>query len=394
MRYKIYYQQNGRLRDMIMEADHISNLKTLKDYPDNIIKIKEIKPFNIPFNIFTDKQKTVFNLFKQIRTMLEANLTFNQTIELLLKTQKEPVLTELLSEIRYGIENSKELSALLKEHSDYIDPTSILFLDLGIKNGNIKEAVNSLVTIQEQTLNAKEKLKETLRYPFVLITSLLISIILMVLFVLPNFEFIFSNIKGELPLATYMLLETKNILFDYWHIFLSFLVLLYFLFILFYKKFTLLFDKILINKIPVLSGLLKNYTYYRFFLSISIIIRSKYKFQTALEHSKTILNNQYLKNEVEKTIYRINNGIDIPKAFEGSLLFDELTIELLYTAEFSNNYEKVLEDIASLYKKRFRESVKNFTFFIEPSLILFIALIVLWVILAVMVPVWDLSASL
>jgi general secretion pathway protein F len=216
----------------------------------------------------------------------------------------------------------------------------------------------------------------------------------MLAYVLPNFEFIFENISTELPPATSLLLNLRDFISGNLYLIISFFLFLYLGVLFLYKRFSFVFDRVYFFNIPVLSKLVKNYTYYRFFLSIYIIIKSKYRFQTALNHSKKLLKNSYVKKRMEKIISQINNGVTISKAFENSKLFDELTIQLLYTAEYSNNYEKVLKDIMRLYEKRFQQSAREFTSYAEPALLLFIAGIVLWIVLAVMVPVWDLSSTL
>ncbi len=394
MKYKIYYQKNNKLRTIILEASGYDELRELAEFPKNIIKITPKKTFNQDFKILLNKQRTVLELFKQLQTMLDANLTLNESINLLLKTEKNPIIHTILSDINYALKNSLPLSRVLKKHSRYINATSVLFLDLGIKNGNIKQAVASLVAILQNSYSTRQQLQETFRYPIILISTLFIAVSLMLAYVLPNFEFIFENISTELPPATSLLLNLRDFISGNLYLIISFFLFLYLGVLFLYKRFSFVFDRVYFFNIPVLSKLVKNYTYYRFFLSIYIIIKSKYRFQTALNHSKKLLKNSYVKKRTEKIISQINNGVTISKAFENSKLFDELTIQLLYTAEYSNNYEKVLKDIMRLYEKRFQQSAREFTSYAEPALLLFIAGIVLWIVLAVMVPVWDLSSTL
>jgi len=104
------------------------------------------------------------------------------------------------------------------------------------------------------------------------------------------------------------------------------------------------------------------------------------------------VNNLYVQDMMEKVLINIKNGMSVSEAFGKSKLFDNLTMKLLHTADNTNRYEDILSDIALQYKKRFQKSLKNFSSTIEPLLILIIALIVLWLILAIMLPIWNLSA--
>jgi len=95
---------------------------------------------------------------------------------------------------------------------------------------------------------------------------------------------------------------------------------------------------------------------------------------------------------MEEIFLNIKKGNSIAASFEKSLLFDDLTIRLLYTAEQTNNYEIILNNITLYYKQKFNESIKNFSSILEPIIIFIISLVVLWLILAVMLPIWNLSS--
>jgi len=80
--------------------------------------------------------------------------------------------------------------------------------------------------------------------------------------------------------------------------------------------------------------------------------------------------------------------------FEKTKLFDPLTIQLLFTAEHTASYETILQDLAVYYKQKFQDSLKVFSSYIEPAIILSIASVVLWLMLAIMLPIWNMSSFL
>lgn len=394
-RYKIIYQKNNKKNRIFIYSLNKEELIKDRNYPENVLKITEQKKLfaliKFYFQSFNKEQK-VYDFFNQLKTIINADLNISESLKLINKNEKNILIKNIIQKIQYAINNNRKLSEVFKNDSS-LDKTDILFLELGIQNGNIKDAVNSLVTVKKEIRDSKKRLIETLRYPLILIFTLIGALFLIFNFVLPNFEFIFSNIK-TLPKSTRLLLDFREfILYKWEYLLLSSVFILFFIFIL-HKKFRFYLDKFLFFYGFWLKALFINYAYYKFFLSIYIIVKAKYKFQTALEHSKDIVDNLYIKNKIANIFIQINNGKTIPKAFERSNLFDDLTVQLLYSAEYSNSYEKILKDISVLYKKRFQESIKNFSLIIEPALILTISAIVLWIVLAVMVPVWDLSASL
>jgi len=392
MKYKIVYQENRKVNTIILEATDLEQLKQHNDFPFNIIKIKEIKAINS--DIFSSKnpKKEVYEFFVQLDMMLSANLTFSQSIDLLLESGQDKKIEEVLNVIQQSLSTSLSLDKALSSYTRYLGKTSVLFLKLGFENGNIKESIHSLVEILDEDIKSSEKLREVMRYPMILICSLFISIGMIFIYVLPNFEFIFTLLKDDIPLSTTLLIWIKNFMDKYWSITIIGLGVFTLLFLFLIQKNRYRYDKIILLKIPIFSKVLRDYYFYRLFLSLSIIVKSKYQFQIALENSKNIVSNLYVKEIIENILISLKNGITISEAFEKSSLFDSLTIKMLSTADNTNKHEHILVDITAQYKKRFHKSLKNFSSAIEPILIFIISLVVLWLILAIMLPIWNLGA--
>ncbi|MEA3288975.1 MAG: type II secretion system F family protein [Campylobacterota bacterium] len=395
MRFKVIYQNNDKIKTVILNAKTPEDLKNNSNYPDNIIAIEQIKDMkNIISLKKSNSKKNIYELFKQLSIMLNSNLTISDSISLLINSEKNKETLVFLQTLDNAIKTSKDIEIALKPYSSTIGKTTIMFIKMGLENSNTKEAVNSIVTLYEQDISTKDKLKDALRYPMILFISLIISVSMIFLYVIPNFEYIFKMLGDNLPLSTKMLLWIQSAFEDYFIILILLFLSLFYGIYFFYKKYKLLFDTFIISNIPLLSELIKNYYYYRLFLSISIIVNSKYNFQLAIKHSKNVINNDYITNTIDEIINKIKNGNSIAQAFEEVKIFDELTIKLLYTAQYTANYEKVLYDISKLYKERFDQSIKNFSLIFEPFMILIIAVMVLWLILAIMVPMWSMSSVL
>jgi len=146
--------------------------------------------------------------------------------------------------------------------------------------------------------------------------------------------------------------------------------------------------------IPIVSTMYKNILFYQLFLVINLIVKSKYSFYDALFNAKDIVKNKYLLSKVNYILKDINKGIDVHKAFLNTNVFDNTTLRLLQTAQESNKFELILSDIVNIYDLKINKSMNNFKLFLEPILIFFIATVILWLVLAIMTPIWDLSSNL
>jgi len=214
------------------------------------------------------------------------------------------------------------------------------------------------------------------------------------IYVVPNFEFVFQMLGDDIPFATKSLLFIRDMFENYFLLLLVVVLSIPILCFSIYKRYRYFFDKQLILNIPIFSRVIQDYYFYRLFLSISIIVKSKYQFQVAILNSKNIVQNKYVQNSMNNILSNIKNGASIAQSFEDTKLFDNLAIKLLYTAQHTNQYELILHDITSFYKQRFQDSLKNFSTLIEPVMVLLISLVVLWLILAIMLPVWNMGAVL
>jgi len=391
-KYKIYYQKNHKKKECILDAKNLVELKNLENYPQNVFHIKEIKSFKFTLPTFRNHKKDILEFFSQLDIMLYSHLTFSESIDLLLDLKQEKIIYEILDIMKQSLSSSISIDESLKEYKKYLGETNILFLKLGFENGNIKESIHSLVEILAQDMESQEKFADVVRYPKVLCTSLFVSVAMIFIYVLPNFDFIFTLLEDDLPYPTKILLWVKSMVDNYSFLIMIVIVLLAVSISYLKKRYKYFFDKIVLLHIPFLSNVKKEYYFYRLFFSISIIVKSKHQFQIAISNSENIVDNLYVQEKMRDILYTITNGSSIAEAFEHSNIFDSVTIKLLSTAEYTNEYESILSDITLRYKKRFLKGLEIFSSTLEPLLILIISLVVLWLILAVMLPIWNLGS--
>lgn len=373
----------------------MNELKNDINIPLNILDIKQKKSFKFEVGCLFCRKNTkedLYNLFSSLAMMLNSTLTLNESIELLLKAKQSNTDKEILNIIKLSLTTSVAIETSLNIYKSYLGETTILFLKLGLKNGNIKESINSIVEVLGEEIKIKEKLLKVIRYPIVLLISLSVAIVMIFVYVLPNFQFVFTLLKDDIPFATQSLLFLKEIVTKYYYILVAIIFLVYFSFITYYKINKIFIDKIILTKIPLFSKMLQSYYFYKLFLSLSIIVKSKYQLQVAIENSQKIVNNSYLQEKLNIILINIKNGLSIVDAFSKASIFDDFTLKLIGVVQHTSNYEIILQEITTYYKQRFQKSIQNFSSTIEPIIIFIISMIVLWLILAIMLPIWEMSS--
>ena len=388
MKVKITYQENLEIKNITI--DNYANVKL----PSNIIKIQEIKSFKDYFNISFTSYDNIIDIFKELSLILDTNLPLNEALTILIEGNKDNKMHEILTTIQTAIKNGQSISRALEIHKRTIGILPILFFEIANTNGNIKDSIKALSVVLEENQKAKKQFINALSYPFVLIVTLFLAMILIFNFVIPKFEHIFVQFGSDLPLATKYLLSAKFIFDKYLYLIVGVFIFSILGYKSLYHKYKYNFDKVLSQNIPIISSLYNNFVFYRLFLSLDMLVQSKYRFQIALESVKPVVNNSYIVFKIDNIINDIKNGKSISKAFEGTNMFNSITIRLLHSAQETNTMPIILTKLTTIYRQKLEENIKYFSSAIGPMFIMLVSILILWLVFALMLPIWDLSSVL
>jgi general secretion pathway protein F len=393
--YKITYQEEGTKKYLTILSDNIDE----EDLPQNILKIEEVSKVDWKNMTFFEsvKKDEFLNLLMQLEIILRANILLNEAIDLLIPSTKNKLLVKILESMKQALSSGQPIYEHLKVHEKHLDYLVIPFFTILEKKGNIKLVIASLVDLLQIKKDNHKLFISAIRYPLVVLVTFMFSLILIFNFVVPKFEAIFLQYKMELPFSTQVLLSIKTVLFEY-HVF--FLIIL-FLFGLVarvtYKRFSsfhLWWDKVLLLYLPYISKMIVTYELYNFFLALNILLKSRYEFHIAVENASILLKNKYLLDRITKINEHLKNGQSVQFAFSQTKIFNELTISLINTGEKSSSLPLTISELEKIYKEEFQKSIKNLSSFIEPIFFIGISLLVLWIMLAVFTPIWNMSGML
>lgn len=376
MKYKVWYQKNNRIEKTICDDSSI---------PNNVIKKQAINEKK------SLKRINIAELFFEMNIMLEAKLSFKDTINILIKSNSSYEILKLLNLIKMSIINGKPIYKTLMFYERRFGLLPILFFRFAQESGDMRGSIKALCEILSEFDIIKEKIVNSLKYPLVLFITLIISMCIIFIFVIPKFEHIFLELDSDLPTITKILLHVKGFFETY---ILQIILLFISIGVLsFYslRSYIIYFDRFLFYNIPFLSNIYQKVMMYKLFSSLYFMYSSKLQFHDALKNSILIVENRFFEEKLYRIFYDINNGSTISNAFKESGIFDESIIRLLLSGEKSNRLEDTLKNIKNINKKRLEKSIDTFTSLIAPILIFFMAFSVLWIVLAIMTPIWELN---
>ena len=389
-KYKIKYQNRNKTEEIFIETLNISNEKL----PNNVVEIKEIKS-KFSFDFIKQKNisdKELLLIFYELNLMLESNINISDALDILIKNKSKKSTLEFLKLIRYSLSNGKSIVENLNDFK--INDLVISFLKISQDNGNIALNIKTLSSLLQENYEIKKGFIKSLTYPIILFISFFSSLIIIFNLVIPKFEVIFSQIKNELPFPTKVLLQVDYIFENYLFYILGITVFLFIIFAYFYKKnllFKEIIEKLLVEKIPLISDIYRYMQYYKFFLMMDIMLKSNYEFHKALISSKILLKNKYLLDRIRVINSLLQNGKSISDAFLKTKLFDDMILNLINTAEISNCMDIVINEIKNIYKNRFYEKINLLISLVQPLFLILISGLILWVVLGIFVPIWDMG---
>lgn len=390
-KYKVIYQENGVLKSLVLHSNDIKN----EELPQNIIEIKSsfhLKLSNFRKNISDEKIK---NILYELSLMLNSKILLDDAFEILIKNEKKEELKSFLKSLKNCFINSTTINESLKDFK--INSLIKSIFEIIQESGNPKENINFLSNIINENIETKKEFKKVMIYPSILFITFFLALVGIFEFVVPNFESIFKSFSSKLPMATQILLATKElfdnhlglILFTLFSINLSFYLLLKY-----EKRFRNLIDYILLEKLFIISKLYRYKNLFIFFVLLEILMKSSYDFLYSFSKAKVSIKNQYLLDKIIQIENLLKSGKTIRFAFESSNLFDDIVLNLINSGEVSNQVLEVICEIKNIYKKRFDEKLKVFSLLIEPLFFIIIMALIVWIILAIFVPLWSMSDML
>ncbi len=389
-KFKIKYQDGNIVKELILETENLSNEKL----PINIIEISKYKSY-FDFKLFKKKSlndKKINLLFYELNLMLQANINISDALDILIKNKSDRNIIDFLQVMKYSLSNGKNIEDSLSDFD--INHIIVAFLKISQDNGNIASNIKALSNLLIENQEIKKSFIKAISYPIILIISFFFSLVSIFTFVIPKFKMIFSQTTQELPLATKMLLKTEYIFENYFF----FIISIIFVFILFFlylylknSNFNYFIHKLLIVKLFLIKDIYLNMQLYKLFLMIDIMMKSNYEFHKAFISSKILLKNKYLLDKISLIDSLLQNGKSINDSFFKTQIFDDIVLNLINTGEVSNSLGITLDEIKKIYKNRFNEKMNLLTSFIQPIFLVVIMGLILWIVLAIFIPIWDMG---
>ena len=404
MHYKIEYIKKGQIEEIIISAKTPKD--AIKKFKEKKLGIfRNISEYNKPSIIDEIIKKLDFSkidfeeyisVLDQLYVMLDAGLPIDTIMENAASTIKNSKLKHIFISIQRDVKAGLSLTAAFEKFENDLGRLSTSMVKLGEETGDLASAFRDLSLILHEILDNRKRLKKATRYPMFIIFAMSIAFIIVILFVIPPFKEIFAQLNTELPLPTRFLLWIEYSIETYGLYILGGAVVIFGIITYLYNtntKIKLKMDQILL-KIYIVGPVIKLAMIGRFVYVLQRLIDSGIPIMDAVDIALNIIDNTYIKKQLEHIKNSIISGSTIKQGFEESKMFENMTVQMVASGEESGSLVLMLQKVSDYYLGKYRDLVDNIAVLIEPILIAAIAGFVLTMALGIFLPMWNLTETI
>ena len=393
----------GRVKEMGLFATKIVEVDKVMETPDKKTKVggrpAGKKKGGINLNIQIPglsgrvKSKVLTTFTRQLATLVDAGLPLLRGLRVLEKQEKNPTLKSIIGELALAIEGGSTFSEALAQHPKVFNRLFINMVKAGELGGVLEVVLNRLAEFMEKAQKIKGKVVAAMFYPVaVLIVATAILLILMVK-VIPSFKQVFEGMLegSQLPAFTRLVLGISGAIKDHFVVSAGVIAGCVVLFLIFIRtKFGRhIWDKFKL-KMPVLGPVVSKVAISRFTRTLGTLVSSGVPILQALTIVKETAGNVIVSNAVGQVHESVKEGETITAPLEASGVFPPMVISMVDVGEQTGALPEMLLKIADNYDEEVDNAVAAMTSLLEPIMIVFLAVVVGSIVIAMFMPLIEL----
>lgn len=344
------------------------------------------------------KPTIVAPVYSQLAALLRSGVPLLRSLQVLEEQSSNKNLQLTLSDVRSRVEEGQTLSEAMARNPKAFDELSVSIIRAGGEGGFLEEALERVARFAEQSGELKARVMGALAYPMVLCGIGSLIVIGLMIFVVPSFKDLFATLEeqGELPKVTVILLAVSETLTSVWGIAVA--GVLFGLGVLFKKYIDTETGRVRLDqwriKAPMAGSIYLSLAVARFCRVLGTLLNGGVPIVKSLEISAEATGNRILQEAIQEASENISSGQSLAEPLGQSGHFPRNVVEMIAVAEQSNSLETVLTQIADNLEKQTWRRLDLAVRLLEPLLLVFLAIIVLLVVMALLLPVIKMGGTI
>lgn len=358
-------------------------------YPLKIDEINESG--NIQFKIKKKvKTKDIAVFCRQFYTMLDAGLPLTNCLSILSSQIEHPTLREAVGEIEEEVKKGNALSSSMKKYGDVFPDLLVNLVEAGEVSGNLDSILLRMSNHYEKENKINHKIKGAMIYPMVLSVVAITVVIFILTFVMPTFMNLFKESGTKLPWSTKFLLGLSGVLKNHFILCIVIVAAIVFGIKYFNKTETgVLFVSKLKLKLPIIKNLNQKIIVSRFTRTLSTLLASGITLVQALQIVSTVVGNQIAETALIEVKEKVVRGEGLYTSIKEAGIFPEMLSSMVKIGEETGSLDDILNKTADFYDEEVETTIQSTVALLEPILIVVMGLVIGFIILSIMLPMYD-----
>ena len=340
----------------------------------------------------TPRDVTTFT--RQLSTMINAGLPITEAL-LILRSQSKGSMGKIVAQITADVEAGESLSGGLGKHPKIFSPTYVALVKSGEVGGVMDAVLARLADNMEKQQEFGGKVKGALISPAIIVIGMVVVSLVMMIFVIPRLTSLYSEFNATLPLPTRILIGISGFLINYWYIMLALLGIGLYLFSL-YRATKIGRRKTdeLIFRVPVFGELQRQVILTELTRTLALMVGAGVSILEALNITADVVGNTVISEALKDAAKQVEKGFPISFSFaRHPEAFPFILSQMVAVGEETGKMDEVLTKISHIFEVESDEKVKGLTSAIEPLVMVLLGLGVGFLVIAVILPIYNLTSQ-
>jgi type IV pilus assembly protein PilC len=336
------------------------------------------------------RMKEIVHFTRQFATMVNSGLPLVQCLDILAQQSENKFLSRSVREVQADVESGATLADALRNHPKVFSDLYVNMVAAGEAGGILDTVLLRLSVFMEKNEALVRKVKGAMIYPGVILSVAVVAVTVLLVFVIPTFESMFTSVDMQLPAPTRFVIWMSDALKNYWWLMLGLILAGAWTLRLYYKTSTgrLALDRLLL-RVPIVGDLLRKTAVARFTRTLGTLLSSGVSILDGLEITARTAGNRVIHDAVMRSRSSIAGGETIAEPLKESGVFPPMVTQMINVGEQTGTIDEMLDKIADFYDDEVDTAVEALLSAMEPMLIVFLGVIVGGMIVAMYLPIFD-----
>ncbi len=339
------------------------------------------------------KPKDIAIFSRQMATMMASGVPLVQAFDIIGRGHENPSMQELIMAIKGDVESGNAFADALAKHPRQFDDLYCSLVNAGEHAGILETLLDKIATYKEKTEAIKGKIKKAMFYPAAVVVVAFIITSILLIFVIPQFQELFSSFGADLPALTLLVISLSKIFQQWWWAIFGGIGAAIYGFIEAKKKSQKLrdgIDKVML-KLPILGPILTKATIARFARTLSTMFAAGVPLVEAMATVAGTAGNAVYSNAILQMRDEVSTGTTLNQSMQATGLFPNMVVQMVAIGEEAGSVDAMLAKVASFFEEEVDNAVDSLSSLLEPIIMAFLGVIIGGLVIAMYLPIFKMG---